>query len=85
MVTTVFRRDGVSIAQSSSLACTDGMKMAHRAGGEPQLQPSRKIGLDTIRKADIRFATTAHKHQILNVNQSNREHRSNGLRPLSSH
>jgi hypothetical protein len=82
MVTTVFRRDGV---KSSSLACTDGMKMDHQAGGDPQLQPSRKIGLDTIRKADIRFATTAHKHQIPNANQSYREHRSNGLRPLSSH
>ena len=32
-----------------------------------------KKGLDTIRKADIRFATTARKLQILNANQFYRE------------
>jgi hypothetical protein len=40
-----------------------------------------KKGLDTIRKADIRFATTDDKLQILNANQFSREHQAMDFAP----
>jgi hypothetical protein len=74
------QRDASNTGCLSYLACPDGPQRGLSGSREPKLKRMKK-GLDTVRKTDIRFATTVDKLQILNANQFSREHEAMDFAP----